>query len=102
MTQTCKFQPGQIVHHKKYDYRGVIYDVDETCLAEDDWYSSNKTQPDRGQPWYHVLVDGSIQSTYVAETNLEQDPSGDPIDHPMVGKYFQRFEGGRYFVEWNA
>ena len=70
--KTCKFEPGQIVHHQYYGYKGVIYDVDNCCEAEDAWYYQNRTMPDRNQPWYHVLVDGADHTTYVAEENLER------------------------------
>jgi len=101
-TTHCKFEPGQLVHHKRYDYRGVIFDVDESCQAENDWYQHNKTQPDRDQPWYHVLVDGSTQTTYVAEENLEQDESQAPINHPLVNQYFNDFADGRYHRQFDA
>jgi len=99
---SCKFQPGQIIHHKKYDYRGVIFDVDENCKADDDWYMANKTHPDRNQPWYHVLVDGKLHTTYVAEENLEADRGEGPVDHPLTKKYFDRFESGRYHRNCDA
>ena len=98
----CKFLPGQIIHHKRYDYRGVIYDIDESCKANADWYKTNKTQPTRNQPWYHILVDGEIQTTYVAEENLELDHGNEPVDHPMLDEFFTGFENGRYTREFNA
>lgn len=51
------FEPGQLVRHRRYGYRGVVVDRDEFCEADDEWYSKNQTQPDRDQPWYHVLVE---------------------------------------------
>ena len=97
-----KFLPGQIIHHKRYEYRGVIFDVDESCKANDQWYKSNQTQPKREQPWYHILVDGESQTTYVAEENLELDPTEDPIEHPMIEDFFTGFKNGRYIRELNA
>ena len=87
---------GQLVRHKRYDYRGVVVDFDLTCQAQDAWYRGNLTQPDKNQPWYHVLVDGSESTTYAAQTNLEPDPSQKAIHHPLIPIYFDRFEGGRY------
>jgi heat shock protein HspQ len=72
---TPKFEPGEIIQHLKYAYRGVIVEFDSTCQATDDWYQSNQTQPDRNQPWYHVLVDGNQQVTYVAQSKLSYDTS---------------------------
>ena len=65
-----QFGVGELVHHVRYDYRGVIVKVDEECVASDAWYQKNQTQPNRQQPWYHVLVDGGAE-TYVAETSIE-------------------------------
>ena len=77
-----KFSPGQIVRHLLYNYRGVVVEFDLTCQAEEVWYQSNQTQPDKNQPWYHLLVDGVKQVTYVAQTNLEKD-RGSWNDQPL-------------------
>ena len=91
-----KFQPGQLVRHRRYGYRGVVVAVDHECRASVEWHQSNRTQPDRDQPWYHVLVDGGTLTTYPAQENLEADPSGQPIDHPMVDLFFTTFIEGHY------
>lgn len=88
---------GVVVTHKLYGYRGVIVAVDPRCMAGDTWYKSNKSQPPREQPWYHVLVhDSGGLSTYVAQSNLEEDSSGQPIIHPRIDCYFSDFKEGRY------
>ena len=92
----AKFQPGQLVHHRRYDYRGVVVGSDPDCQAIDEWYYANCTQPNRYQHWYHVLVDRRKHTTYVAEENLEPDPLGLPVSHPMLEVFFTRFEKGRY------
>ena len=96
--KTPKFKAGQIVTHLKYSYRGLVVESDETCQADEIWYQSNQTQPDREQPWYHLLVDGNQHVTYVAETNLEPDLSGNPIVHPMLNLFFYGIdeENNRY------
>lgn len=94
--QHARFAPGDIVHHKRYDYRGVIVERDNRCAADKDWYQKNQTQPDREQPWYHVLVHGSGTVTYVAQSNLEADASGEPIEHPYVPIFFSEYDAGRY------
>ena len=91
-----KFHPGQLVRHKRYGYRGVIVEYDLRCEADDQWYQSNRTQPDKGQPWYHVLVDATDQTTYAAEGNLQDDPSGQPIRHPLLVRFFGEFVDSRY------
>lgn len=88
---------GAVVHHRLYKYRGVVISIDNCCMAGDAWYYANKTQPDKAQPWYHVLVhDSGGLSTYVAQSNLELDPSKTPIEHPRIGSYFSEFVDGRY------
>jgi len=90
------FQPGQLVVHRRYGYRGVVVAVDPTCQADDTWYQSNPTQPARQQPWYHVLVHGSETVTYPAQTSLLLDESGKPVNNPLVAVFFSDFENGKY------
>ena len=87
---------GQIVRHRRYGYRGVVVDFDLTCKADQAWYQSNQTQPDRDQPWYHVLVDGSSSSTYAAQISLEADERSAPVTHPYLAHFFTEFTGDRY------
>ena len=91
-----EFQMGQLVRHKKYGYRGVVVDYDSSCQADERWYQSNQTQPNRDQPWYHVLVHDSYQVTYAAESSLMEDISDEPVVHPLVTKFFTKFEEGHY------
>ena len=98
MEVTPKFAVGEVVHHRKFDYRGVIVDVDPVFQGTDAWYETMaRSRPPRDQPWYHVLVDGAAHSTYVAERHLEPDTSGQQIEHPALGEFFDRFLGGRYY-----
>ena len=99
MEVTPKFAVGEVVHHRKFDYRGVIVDVDPVFQGTDAWYETMaRSRPPRDQPWYHVLVDGAAHSTYVAERHLEPDTSGQQIEHPALGEYFDRFLKGRYYA----
>ncbi len=89
-TQIAKFAVGQLIHHKLFDYRGVIVDVDPDFRGTEEWYDEvARSRPPKDKPWYHVLVDGASHRTYVAERNLEPDESGKPIDHPEVGLLFK-------------
>ena len=90
------FEVGQLVQHVRYGYRGVIVSRDLTCQADANWYWKNNTQPNRYQPWYHVLVDGSSTCTYAAETSLAADSGTEPILHPLVKLFFANFVAGRY------
>lgn len=91
-----RFAVGQVIHHTRYGYRGLIVAMDPTCQADEAWHEKNQTQPRRDQPWYHVLVNGSGSVTYVAQTSIEPDASGLPVDHPLVDEFFDRYQGGRY------
>ena len=63
-----KFHPGQVIHHKLFDYRGVVVGVDQTFQLSEEWYEEvARSRPPKDQPWYHVLVHGARQATYVAE-----------------------------------
>ena len=102
VTKTSDFTTGQIVRHKRYGYRGIIVDIDEACEATDSWYYSNQTQPERDQPWLHVLVDGTDQVTYVAESNLECDENEDKIEHPLLSYFFNETTNGEYIRNENT
>jgi len=91
-----KFRPGDLVRHRRYEYRGVVVDLDSHCQAPDEWYWANHTQPDREQPWYHVLVHGTGTVTYAAESSLQEDLLCEPIDHPLLDAFFEEFTGESY------
>ena len=62
----ARFGPGQIVRHLRFDYRGVIVDVDPVFSGTDEWYDQvARSRPPKDEPWYHVLVDGAEHATYV-------------------------------------
>jgi len=90
------FKPGQYVRHIRYGYRGIIVDVNQDCMATDNWYYGNQTQPTRYQPWYHVLVGGSDQVTYVAQSNLEEELLNVKMTHPLLSYFFKKTKEGRY------
>ena len=96
-TISAKFAPGALIHHKLFEYRGVVIDVDPHFLGTPEWYNTvAKSRPPKDSPWYHVLVDGSDIQTYVAEQNLEMDETGRPIDHPEVATHFATLGDGAY------
>ena len=83
----AKFFVGQVVHHKLFDYRGVVVNADAT------FQRAAISRPPKDQPWYNVLVHGG-QVTYVAERNLEADSSQKPIRHPQLRSFFESFDVG--------
>ncbi len=99
---TCKFSIGQLVHHRLFDYRGVIADVDPTFQGTEEWYEQMaRSRPPKDEPWYHVLVDQAEHTTYVAERNLKSDKRNDPIDHPLCDHFFSEFRNGQYLCKLN-
>lgn len=96
-TTQAKFSVGEIVHHRLFNYRGVIVDADPNFMLSDEWYEQvARSRPPRDQPWYRVLVHNSNDETYVAERNLTHDSSSEPIAHPLINTFFTAFDGGRY------
>jgi heat shock protein HspQ len=93
----AKFSIGQLIHHRAFDYRGVIVDVDPQFASSEEWYQKVAlSRPPKDKPWYHILPDGAQHTTYVAERNLEPDETDDPIEHPQLSTFFQGFQDGRY------
>jgi heat shock protein HspQ len=98
----AKFQIGQIVRHRFYPFRGVIFDVDPEFANTEEWWLSipENVRPKKDQPFYHLLAENA-ESTYIAyvsEQNLVPDDSGEPVSHPQVGEIFVGVENGRYLT----
>ena len=92
-----KFAQGQIVSHKKFGYRGVIFQVDPQFELSDEWYEAvARSRPRKDAPWYHVLVDRSEQTTYVAERHLALSDDSSQIEHPLLGRFFKSYNGLEY------
>lgn len=93
----AKFHIGQLVQHRLFGYRGVVYDIDAEFSGTEEWYDQvARSRPPKDQPWYHVLVDGATHGTYVAERNLESDESGGEVRHPALSMVLGSFEKGVY------
>ncbi len=95
----ARFGIGDVVRHKIFDFRGVIFDVDPTFSNSEEWYESipEALRPSKEQPFYHLLAENTESSyiAYVSQQNLVADDSEDPIDHPAISTMFDR-EDGRY------
>ena len=103
MSTSARFAIGDIVHHKLFDYRGVIVDVDPQMMLSDEWYETvARSRPPKDQPWYRVLVHDAAHETYVAERNLEPDNDEQPIRHPAIDRFFTGFSDGRYEITHRA
>jgi heat shock protein HspQ len=102
LSREAKFQIGQIVRHRFYPFRGVIYDVDPTFNNTEEWWLSipEEVRPRKDQPYYHLFAENA-QTTYIAyvsEQNLVLDDSGDPVRHPDIPQVFGELRNGRYVV----
>ena len=92
-----RFAIGDVVKHRMFDFRGVIFDIDPVFANSDEWYEAipEDIRPDRNQPFYHLLAenDETEYIAYVSEQNLLPDDTGEPVRHPQVNDMFDRSEG---------
>jgi heat shock protein HspQ len=99
-TRTAKFGIGQVVKHRIYPFRGVIYDVDPTFANTEEWWRSipADVRPSKDQPFYHLYAENADSQyiAYVSEQNLLPDDSGEPVRHPRVHEAFERTPDGNY------
>ncbi|MFS0773835.1 heat shock protein HspQ [Sphingomonas sp. 1P08PE] len=96
----ARFTIGDVVRHRMFDFRGVIFDVDPVFANTDEWYDAipEAIRPRKDQPFYHLLAE-NIESSYVAyvsQQNLIADDSDEPVDHPAISGLFTGFADGRY------
>jgi len=99
----AKFQIGRIVHHKLFDYTGVIFDIDPMFQGSEEWYEQvAQSRPHKNKPWYHVLVHAAEHSTYVAEQNLDLEENPKAIQHPLINSLFTKFDGMQYHLKSRA
>jgi heat shock protein HspQ len=98
--KTAKFQLGQIVRHRFFPFRGVIFDVDPEFANTEEWWQSipAEMRPKKDQPFYHLLAenDETEYVAYVSEQNLIPDNSGEPLRHPQIAELFDDLEDGVY------
>ncbi|KPL66735.1 DNA-binding protein [Erythrobacter sp. SG61-1L] len=96
----ARFAIGDVVKHKLFDFRGVVFDIDPVFANSEEWYEAipKDMRPRRDQPFYHLLAenDDSSYVAYVSQQNLMADSEGGPVDHPSVAQLFDDFAEGRY------
>ena len=99
-TGEAQFRIGQIVKHRLFSFRGVIFDVDPQFANTEEWWQSipEDIRPRKEQPYYHLLAENetSYYVAYVSQQNLLPDTSGEPVHHPEIKCYFSDFRGGQY------
>ncbi len=95
-----RFGIGDVVRHRMFDFRGVVFDIDPVFANSEEWYQSipEDIRPPRDQPFYHLLAENEDESyvAYVSQGNLLSDGKSGPIDHPTVSQLFEQFKDGRY------
>jgi heat shock protein HspQ len=98
--RSAKFDIGQVVVHRLFDFRGVVFDVDPQYLDDEEWWQAipEAVRPEKNQPFYHLLAENgeSCYVAYASEGNLDADDTGEPLRHPQTDLIFDRFENGRY------
>jgi heat shock protein HspQ len=97
---SARFGVGEVVRHRLFDFRGVVFDIDPVFANSDEWYAAipAAVRPSRDQPLYHLLAENADSSyvAYVSQQNLLPDAENGPVDHPQVPELFERFADGRY------
>lgn len=102
---SAKFAIGQLVRHRVFPFRGVIFDVDPEFANSEEWYESipDDIRPRRDQPFYHLFAenDETEYVAYVSEQNLLFDEDRKPVRHPQVVEVFERRPDGDYVAKSN-
>ena len=96
----ARFGIGDVVRHKVFDFRGVVFDIDPVFANSEEWYLAIPAddRPAREQPYYHLLAENGESSyvAYVSQQNLLPDEEEGPVDHPELRQLFEEYENGRY------
>jgi heat shock protein HspQ len=96
----ARFSIGEVVRHRLFEFRGVIFDVDPVFANSEEWYQAipQEIRPPKDQPFYHLLAENAESSyvAYVSQQNLLRDDSDEPVDHPAIDGIFDPYSDGRY------
>jgi heat shock protein HspQ len=102
----AKFALGQVVKHRVFPFRGVIFDVDPEFSNTEEWWQAipAEIRPRKDQPFYHLLAENAESEyiAYVSEQNLLPDTSGEPLRHPQIADVFDRDDRGGYRMRMQA
>ena len=98
--RVAKYKIGQVVKHRLYSFRGVVFDIDPVFDNTEEWWQSipAEVRPHKDQPFYHLFAENAESEyiAYVSEQNLLPDNSDTPIRHPQVAEVFDRDDNGSY------
>ncbi|PKP90075.1 MAG: DNA-binding protein [Alphaproteobacteria bacterium HGW-Alphaproteobacteria-16] len=96
----ARFNVGDVVRHRLFDFRGVVFDIDPVFANTDEWYDAipEDVRPRKDQPFYHLLAENAESSyvAYVSQQNLVADDTEEPVDHPAISGLFDHDGDGRY------
>ena len=99
-SRLAKFKLGEVVKHRVFPFRGVIFDIDPVFNNTDEWWLSipENVRPSKDQPFYHLFAENGETEyvAYVSEQNLLPDTTGKPVRHPQVREVFERDDSGGY------
>src|SRR3974390_1532107 len=99
-TRSAKFKIGEVVRHRLFPFRGVLFDIDPEFNNTEEWYQSipAEVRPRKDQPFYHLFAENAETEyiAYVSEQNLVPDPPETPLRHPQVKEGFVRDDSGSY------
>jgi heat shock protein HspQ len=98
--RTAKFAIGQVVRHRIFPFRGVVFDVDPVFNNTEEWWLAipEEIRPAKDQPYYHLFAENADSEyiAYVSEQNLLPDESDEPLRHPQISEFFDARKGPRY------
>ncbi len=98
--RSAKFAIGQVVRHRIFPFRGVVFDIDPVFDNTEEWWLAipEDVRPSKDQPYYHLFAENSESEyiAYVSEQNLLPDDSGEPLRHPQITEFFSESHGGVY------
>lgn len=96
----ARFSIGDVVQHRRFGFRGVVFDIDPVFANTEEWYQAipQEARPDKHQPFYHLLAENGETSyvAYVSQQNLIADDSEEPVDHPAISGMFDTYADGKY------
>ena len=72
----AKFSVGQVVQHRLFPFRGLIFDIDPEFANTDEWWLAipEEIRPAKDQPFYHLYAENADNTyeAYVSERNSIQ------------------------------
>jgi heat shock protein HspQ len=105
MTAEAMFAIGEVVRHRLFEFRGVVFDIDPVFANSEEWYDAipEHVRPRKDQPFYHLFAENAESSyiAYVSQQNLLPDAEHGPVNHPAIDGYFEDWHEDRYALKRN-